>query len=119
MKTIMIVMLMLLVCSWAAVVQAQAADEAGKKIFTDNKCNTCHSIDSAGIKSTMGEKSPAAKKGMADLSNVGSSHDAAWMIKYLKKEETIKDVKHVKGWAGSEADLKTLADWLATLKKKE
>ena len=98
---------------------ASAADDAGKKLFTDNKCQTCHSIQSAGITSTMGDKSPAAKAGKGDLSDVGSAHDAAWIAKYITKKETSKDGKsHPKEFTGSEADLKTLSDWLASLKKK-
>lgn len=96
------------------------ADDAAKKIFTDNKCTTCHSIESAGLKSTMGDKSPAAKAGMGDLSDVGSLHpDPAWIMRYLTKKENQKEKPHPKAFTGTEADLKKLAEWLASLKKKK
>ena len=103
-----------------AVSSAVIADDAAKKIFTDNKCTTCHAIESAGLKSTMGDKSPAAKAGMGDLSDVGTRHpDPAWIMKYLTKKENQKDKPHPKAFTGSEADLKKLSEWLSSLKKKK
>jgi hypothetical protein len=68
----------------------------------------------------MGEKSPAAKAGMGDLSDVGSLHpDPAWITRYLTKKEQQKDKPHPKAFTGSEADLKKLSEWLASLKKKK
>jgi cytochrome c2 len=89
---------------------AQAEDPPGKKIFLTNKCNTCHSIESQGIEKTM-----KSAKG-PDLSAVGAEHNAEWLTKYINKEETKNDKKHVKGWTGSKEDLQTLVKWLETLK---
>jgi mono/diheme cytochrome c family protein len=88
-----------------------AEEPAGKKIFLDNKCNTCHSIDSQQIKRTLAtSKAP-------DLSNIGSEKDAQWIMQYLEKKVELNGKKHMKAWAGKPEDFKTLADWLATLKK--
>jgi cbb3-type cytochrome oxidase cytochrome c subunit len=94
----------------ALTLPVRAADDAGKKLFVDNKCNSCHSVDSQGIAKTMaGSKAP-------DLSKVGANHDAAWFSKYLNKEVDVDGKKHVKGWTGSKEDLEALSNWLATLK---
>ena len=92
-----------------AMPRAQAAD--GKQLFQDNKCNTCHSIKSQQVEST--------KKGddkIVDLSKVGNSHDSAWIKQWLNKEAEKDGKKHKKKWSGSEGDLDTLVNWLASLK---
>lgn len=94
----------------ALALPARAADDPGKTLFLDNKCNSCHSVDSQGIAKTM------ASSKAPDLSKIGADHDAAWFSKYLMKEESVKDKKHVKAWTGSKEDLETLSKWLATLK---
>lgn len=94
-----------------SVVAAQETEPAGKKIFLDQKCNLCHSIDSQTIaKKTATSKAP-------DLSNIGSTQSAEWIAKFISKEESLNNKKHVKGWTGSKEDLTTLSTWLATLKK--
>lgn len=93
----------------------------GKEIFVDSKCIGCHSIVKQGIekKVTNGKK----KKG-PDLSGAGISHDEAFVTKWLLKEQDKKSVygdkmvKHKKKFKGSEADLKTLASYLAAQKTK-
>lgn len=89
-----------------------AEDAPGKKVFLAAKCNTCHSIESQAITMTM--KSSKAP----DLSDVGSKHNAEWLAKYITKEETMNDKKHIKGWTGSKEDLQTVSKWLESLKKK-
>lgn len=90
---------------------AQDTEPAGKKIFLDQKCNLCHSIDSQSIaKKTATSKAP-------DLSNVGSTQSAEWIAKFMTKEESLENKKHPKGWTGKKEDLTTLSTWLATLKK--
>ena len=104
-------------CFLGVTAYVQALDEqpakepAGKTIFLENKCNTCHSIDSFGItKKLASSKAP-------DLSNVGSEKKADWIIKWLKKEETLNDKKHLATFKGTEEDMKTVAAWLESLKK--
>lgn len=99
----------------AAVLLAGASNGAnadGKALFTSNKCNTCHSVDGAGIaKSNANSKAP-------DLSAVGAGHNADWFGKYLNKTESLNGKQHMVKFKGSDTDLKTLAGWLAQQKKK-
>ena len=91
--------------------RSQEAEPPGKKIFMDQKCNLCHSIDSQSItKKTATSKAP-------DLSNVGSTQNAEWIAKFLTKEEKLNNKAHPKPWTGKKEDLTTLSTWLASLKK--
>jgi cbb3-type cytochrome oxidase cytochrome c subunit len=91
---------------------AYAEDAPGKKIFIANKCNTCHSIESQAITKTL------ASSKAPDLSTVGTEHNADWIAKYISKQETKNEKKHIKGWTGTKEDLQTVAKWLESLKKK-
>lgn len=88
---------------------------SGKDIFGQYKCNKCHTIKSEGI-----ERSGTAPEGKQppDLSGVGLSHKAAWIRKWLLKEEEQNGKKHIKKFTGSEEELGTLVAWLAGLQKK-
>ena len=92
-----------------------AADPPGKTVFMAQKCNMCHSIDSQQIART----TKSEKMAGPDLSNVGGTHLAPWISAFLlKAEANAEGKKHGKEWKGTEADLKVLSEWLATLKKK-
>ena len=108
------------VLAFGAFVVASPAQQAfadGKSAFVDAKCVTCHSIKNLGVEKTKKKKGP-------DLSGVGIEHDDAWIIKFLNKEidkksaYSDKKVKHKKKFKGSEADLKTIATFLAAQKTK-
>ena len=86
----------------------------GKSLFLESKCQNCHSIKSQSI-AKAGEPKPG-EKAPPDLSNVGTKHNADWISKWLMKEEEMNGKKHLKKFKGSDADLKTLATWLASLK---
>lgn len=98
-----------------------AQDAAGKKLFLDNKCNTCHQIESQAILKKGATKltPPAEIKGPKDLSNVGMDRTPEWFAKFLKKEVELDGKKHGKLWEGKDEDLKTLTTWLASLKTKK
>ena len=104
---------MLLFVLLAAIVylapSASAEDPAGKKVFLDQKCDMCHSVESAAI-----AKKPTTK---SDLSNIGSTRNADWLTKYLKKEEAIEGKKHMKAFTGKDEDFTALVKWLEGLKK--
>jgi cytochrome c5 len=87
---------------------ANQGDVDGKKVFVDNKCNMCHTVKSVGIES---KKSDAT-----DLSTVGKDKTKEFLMKYLKKETKLNDKDHKSSFKGSEDELKTLVDWLLTLK---
>ena len=108
-KAVMLFLGLFVVAFLASAAYAQE-EPAGKKLFMDNKCNMCHSITSQTV-----EKKMAASKA-PDLSNVGSTRDAAWITKWLNKEVDIEGKKHPATVKLADADTKTLTDWLATLK---
>jgi mono/diheme cytochrome c family protein len=89
----------------------------GKAIYNQYKCSKCHAIQSEGI-ARAGSEKPEGGKEPPDLSGAGVKHDAGWISKWLLKEtENSNGKKHVKKFGGSDDELKTLANWLATLKK--
>ncbi|MEP7026996.1 MAG: c-type cytochrome [Candidatus Eisenbacteria bacterium] len=97
--------------------------EDGKAVFTENRCQSCHSIEALGIakkKPAAGEDEvveKAAKK-PPDLSDVGLKLKAAWFSKFLRKQEKLDGNLHPKKFKGDDADLATLSTWLETLKTK-
>jgi cbb3-type cytochrome oxidase cytochrome c subunit len=107
---------------------------AGQKLFLDNKCNSCHSVSGAGIEKKSAEAAEKATADKAatektaatpthkapDLSSIGTDQKADWMAKFLKKEVAAKDgKKHMKLWKGTDADLKTLTEWLGDQKAEK
>jgi cytochrome c2 len=88
----------------------QDAVPAGQKVFVDNKCQMCHSVESAGLTSK--------NKKAVDLSNVGSTYKADFLNKWLTKEAKIKDNMHKVAFKGDEKNLHELTAWLETLKTK-
>lgn len=83
----------------------------GKSIFVASSCNTCHSITAVSIAKTGQSTAP-------DLSGEGLKHNADWIKQWLNKEVAMNGKKHMKKWKGSDADLNTLATWLAGLKRR-
>ena len=67
---------------FAFTIANQPGDD-GKKIFVDNKCAMCHTVNSAGVES---KKSDAV-----DLSTVGNDRTEEFLMKYLKKETKLND----------------------------
>jgi len=90
---------------------ALAAD--AKELFVASKCMKCHSIESQGVaaKPKAGEEDE-----VHDLSKVGAERTADWIQKFLRKQADIEGKKHKLKFRGSDADLETLATWLASLK---
>jgi mono/diheme cytochrome c family protein len=90
-----------------------AAD--AKELFVASKCVRCHSIELQGVAAT-----PKAgdEDEVHDLSKVGSEHAADWIQKFLSKQVDLDGKKHKQKFRGSEADLQTLATWLASLGKQ-
>ena len=104
---------------------ARGEDAPGLALFKKNGCNECHTITALSIeKDAKKSAEPAAadtdskkkKKDAPDLSGVGLEREAKWISAFLNKEETIDGEKHEKRFKGSEADRRTIAMWLGTLK---
>ena len=85
----------------------------GKSIFLDKKCSGCHSVEVCGITKKGGNTS---KTGPPDLSTAGTKHDAAFIVKFLQKNETLNGKKHMIKFSGNEGELAAVAKWLETLK---
>jgi mono/diheme cytochrome c family protein len=90
---------------------AKVAD--GSPVFLQYKCNSCHTIEAKGIKKAV--ETPGAASKPPDLSGVGAVRKAEWMSAFLLKEEKLDGKLHIKKFRGTDAELKQLVDWLATL----
>jgi cytochrome c2 len=110
-----------------AATASAASTPEGQTIFVKYKCQSCHSIATAGLEKKKAaaedaEEATAAtadktKKEPPDLSAVGVSHKASWMTAFLMKKEKTKEGKlHTKKFKGTDAELKKLTAWLETLK---
>ncbi|MFH1865921.1 MAG: c-type cytochrome [Candidatus Eisenbacteria bacterium] len=98
-----------------------AAMPVGQKVFTEAKCQMCHTVYSSGIGEPPAEDAEAGDDvaGQSDLSTTGVGRTAQWMSLFMQKKETLNDKKHVLSFNGSDEDLATLVDWLLTLKPAE
>lgn len=85
----------------------------GKKVFTDNKCSTCHTLEVEGIV----KKMAPGKTAPVDLSQTGSKFTPEKFANYLKKKDSINNKKHPANFKGSDEELNTLSKWLIGLKK--
>lgn len=89
---------------------AQEKIPAGQKIYSDNKCSTCHTVEAANLTSN---------RKAVDLSKTGENYKTDFVISYLNKEVKINDKAHKIAFKGSAEDLKTLAEWLTSLKSNK
>lgn len=113
MKSMMMKTWLVTLGTGAVVLLAGAANGAngdGKAIFTANKCSGCHSVSSAGITAAnAGSKAP-------DLAGINKKSE--WIQGVLKQTEMLNGKKHMIKFKGSDDDLKTLAGWISSQKKK-
>jgi mono/diheme cytochrome c family protein len=90
---------------------AQPKKLDGKQIFLAQKCETCHAVSSAQIKATGKIKAP-------DLAGAAVAADAAWLARYLRKQDKNKAGKtHLKAFTGSDEEMGALVAWLQAQKK--
>ena len=102
---------LMLAASWLAT-PARAAD--GKAVFQAQKCDTCHSVSTAGIAAT----TKSEKMKGPDLVGVVQAHDRAWVADVVhKKVNGPSGKKHVKEFKGTEEELQALIDFLEAQKK--
>lgn len=83
----------------------------GPEVFQANNCNACHTVSAAGIAR---QANPDEKA--KDLSHVGSTRTKQDIARFLLKKIDFEGEKHKKTWTGESADLKTVAEWLESLK---
>jgi mono/diheme cytochrome c family protein len=90
---------------------ATEAEAAGKQVFLGQRCSTCHSVSTAGIQAKVASGPTAG----GDLAGVGERRDRATIEAILHQEETVGEgKKHPKRFAGSQAELDALVDWLSS-----
>jgi len=133
-RSLVILGAVLLVMGTVGVAKAADEEPAGKKIFTENKCNSCHTIESQGVEKRSSadadeakeakegkeaeakEATASSKRKVPDLGGVGIERKADWLTKYLTKLEAIDGKKHMKKFRGTDEELATLTAWLESLK---
>jgi mono/diheme cytochrome c family protein len=91
-----------------------SAAEDGKKVFTASRCQTCHSVEAAGIEAL----AKSEKMKGPDLTNLHSRLDAEWIAKYLRKKEQLDGKAHRTEFKGSDEELQALVDWLLEQKSE-
>ena len=110
--TLVVVTLVISLVWVAPAARPSAAQDAaaGQEVFMAQKCNLCHSVSTVGIEA----KTTSEKMKGPDL--VGVKEDAATLAPYLKGESELNGAKHKKKATCSDAELKTLIDWIAAQK---
>lgn len=110
----------------AAAPSARAAEQSkGAKLFLKYRCTSCHSIKALGIEKKADEggeeaaEAAKAKRKPPDLSGIGLEHDATWFSKWLTKKEMVEGKTHMKKFRGPDSELKTITEWLGSLKMDE
>ncbi|MDO8493919.1 MAG: c-type cytochrome [Deltaproteobacteria bacterium] len=98
----------------------------GLAIFQANKCTKCHTLKKAGISAVIksADSEEEAEEGeeedkAPDLSKLSeqvtksAEGSEAHIVKFLKKEVAHKGKKHKQRFKGTDAELQTLAKYLA------
>ncbi len=88
-----------------------AAASQGEKIFTEQKCSTCHALSSKGVEAKVKEGS--ATYG-GDLSGAVSADEIDELGPYLRGETERDGAAHKKKIKLAGAEMKALLEWLAT-----
>ena len=83
----------------------------GPEVFQAQGCTKCHSVTKAGIS----RQTPHDEEAK-DLSTVGSRHDKKAIALFMLKKTEVNGEKHKKLFQGTTDQLKTVAEWLETLK---
>ena len=95
-----------------AVAPVPAQKETAQETFVRLKCNQCHAIETLGVERT----STSDKMKGKDLSDVGSTREASWIIQYVKKELEEEGKLHKRSFKGTDEEMVAIAAWLETLK---
>lgn len=83
---------------------AAETQAAGKEVFLAQRCDTCHSVSTAGIE--------AKTASGGDLAGAGQRLDRATVEGVLRGEEMTGGTRHSKRFSGSQEELDALIDWL-------
>ncbi|MDA2919938.1 c-type cytochrome [Desulfobacterota bacterium AH_259_B03_O07] len=144
-KTILILIILLIM---GKMIWSEDSDvaEKGRKMFIENRCYTCHTINAESVEIEKEKEEFAKEKGVeikeeeeedenneakkgGDLSHVGAERDSEWIKNFSKKpKEYFKDdpncrrlakKKYRKRFKGTDEDHEILVAYLSTLKYKE
>ncbi|HVS15577.1 MAG TPA: hypothetical protein VMV46_16755 [Thermoanaerobaculia bacterium] len=89
------------------------AHEKGVAEFKALECNKCHALARFAVEPTI----KSEKMHGPDLGEIGSTHDAEWMQKWLLKEVELEGKTHKSKWEGTPKQLESISAWLASLEK--
>jgi len=89
-----------------------SASSEGTDVFKAQRCNSCHSVEIAKIPLVKGDDGEEAR----DLSTVGNRFDKRFLAGYLLGRQEIDGQKHRRRFAGTRDELRTIVEWLETLK---
>lgn len=87
-----------------------AQKQKPKNLFLKNKCNMCHSVPKAEIKSIMPAKYPDLPNKIAKETQIDE------LLKFIKQETNINGKKHGLRFKGNDGELKTILKWLQEIK---
>jgi cytochrome c2 len=93
----------------AAATPAVDLATAGRKVFTDRLCASCHTLKAAGIDRKPPPPGP-------DLSGLADRMDAAALEAWLRRGQARAGKTHPIRFLGSEAEWQQLSAWLGSLK---
>lgn len=141
-KVLIFALLFNIFFAYQVILHSEESAEAGRAIFVESRCYTCHTIKSESdaiekakeafakakgveLKDDDDEDGDDEKKG-GDLSDVGNERDSKWLSEfvtnpkdYFKSEADCKKVakkKYRKRFKGTEEELNTLVSYLSSLK---
>ena len=89
---------------------AAARQDDGETEFGESTCARCHSVEARETEATVAERMQGP-----DLSTIGAKHDAAWIVAYIKQEETLDGEAHRARFRGEDDELAAIAAWLESL----
>ncbi len=82
----------------------------GRALFTDQKCNMCHSVPEVDVVAM------AKSKKMRGPDLPAGPLESDWIMRFLKREVQLNGKDHKKEFKGTEEELRAIAAWLVELK---
>lgn len=100
-----------IVALYGAAYSVDKDEHPGQKVFVDQNCISCHSVEAVGLISK-------SKKVNPDLSKHEGELDKDFWISYMKKEAKINDKNHPPTFKGTDEELNDFVDWFIMLNTK-
>jgi hypothetical protein len=110
---ILLLLAALVLAGAPAIAADEKANQEGVAEFKTLECNKCHALARFEVEPTI----KSEKMHGPDLGEIGSTHDAEWMQKWLLKEVELEGKTHKSKWEGTPKQLESISAWLASLKK--